>query len=96
MAPGSIMPPYPWLLTKDLNTDYTASKIKVLQSLGTPYPDGFADKAVDDLKAQAKKITESLAKDKITQENLENKEIVALIAYLQRLGTDIKIKEPSK
>ena len=95
MAPGSIMPPYPWLLTKDLNTDYTASKIKVLQSLGTPYPDGFADKAVDDLKAQAKKITESLAKDKITQENLENKEI-ALIAYLQRLGTDIKIKEPSK
>ena len=34
--------------------------------------------------------------DKITQENLENKEIVALIAYLQRLGTDIKIKEPSK
>jgi cytochrome c oxidase cbb3-type subunit I/II len=96
MAPGSIMPPYPWLLTKDLNTDYTASKIKVLQSLGTPYPDGFADKAVDDLKAQAKKITESLAKDKITQENLENKEIIALIAYLQRLGTDIKIKEPSK
>jgi cytochrome c oxidase cbb3-type subunit I/II len=96
MAPGSIMPPYPWLLTKDLNTDYTASKIKVLQSLGTPYPDGFADKAVDDLKAQARKITESLAKDKITQENLENKEIVALIAYLQRLGTDIKIKEPSK
>ncbi|MBL0098760.1 MAG: cytochrome-c oxidase, cbb3-type subunit I [Saprospiraceae bacterium] len=96
MAPGSIMPPYPWLHKKDLNTQYTASKIKVLQSLGTPYPDGFADKAVDDLKAQSKKIAESLAKDKITQENLENKEIVALIAYLQRLGTDIKVKVPSK
>lgn len=96
MAPGSIMPPYPWLHKNDLNTGYTASKIKVLQSLGTPYPDGFADKAVDDLKAQAKKITESLSKDKITQENLENKEIVALIAYLQRLGTDIKVKTPSK
>ena len=92
MAPGSIMPPYPWLMKNDLNTNYTASKIKVLQSLGTPYP----DKAVDDLKIQAKKISESLAKDKITQENLENKEIVALIAYLQRLGTDIKVKEPSK
>jgi len=92
MAPGSIMPPYPWLHKKDLNTDYTASKIKILQSLGTPYPEGFAEKAVDDLKAQAKGITESLAKDKITQENLENKEIVALIAYLQRLGTDIKVK----
>jgi len=96
MAPGSIMPPYPWLHKNDLNTGYTASKIKVLQSLGTPYPDGFADKAVEDLKAQAKKITESLSKDKITQENLENKEIVALIAYLQRLGTDIKVKTPSK
>lgn len=96
MAPGSIMPPYPWLMKNDLNTNYTASKIKVLQSLGTPYPDGFADKAVDDLKIQAKKIAESLAKDKITQENMENKEIVALIAYLQRLGTDIKVKDPSK
>jgi cytochrome c oxidase cbb3-type subunit I/II len=96
MAPGSIMPPYPWLHKNDLNTGYTASKIKVLQSLGTPYPDGFADKAVDDLKAQAKKITESLSKDKIIQENLENKEIIAMIAYLQRLGTDIKVKTPSK
>jgi cytochrome c oxidase cbb3-type subunit I/II len=96
MAPGSIMPPYPWLMKNDLNTGYTASKIKVLQSLGTPYPEGFADKAVDDLKIQAKKVAESLAKDKITQENLENKEIVALIAYLQRLGTDIKVKQPSK
>ncbi|MGB4959659.1 MAG: cytochrome-c oxidase, cbb3-type subunit I [Saprospiraceae bacterium] len=93
MAPGSIMPPYPWLHKDDLNTSYTAAKIKVLQSLGTPYPEGFADKAVDDLKAQAKKITESLNKDKITQENLESKEIVAVIAYLQRLGTDIKVKE---
>jgi cytochrome c oxidase cbb3-type subunit I/II len=96
MAPGSIMPPYPWLMKNDLNTNYTGSKIKVLQSLGTPYADGYAEKAVDDLKAQAKKISENLAKDKITQEGLENKEIVALIAYLQRLGTDIKVKTPSK
>ncbi len=92
MAPGSIMPPYPWLLENDLNTNYTSSKIKILQSLGTPYPDGYADVAVNDLKDQAKKIAESLAKDNIKQENLENKEIVALIAYLQRLGTDIKVK----
>ncbi len=92
MAPGSIMPPYPWLLEDDLNTNYTSSKIKILQSLGTPYPSGFADVAVDNLKNQAKKIAESLAKDNIKQENLENKEIVALIAYLQRLGTDIKVK----
>jgi cytochrome c oxidase cbb3-type subunit I/II len=95
MAPGSIMPPYPWLHKNDLNTDYTASKIKILQSLGTPYPEGFADKAVEDLNLQAKKIAESLTKDKIEQEGLEKKEIVALIAYLQRLGTDIKVKAPA-
>jgi cytochrome c oxidase cbb3-type subunit I/II len=96
MAPGSIMPPYPWLLENDLNTNYTSSKIKILQSLGTPYPDGYADVAVNDLKDQAKKIAASLAKDNIKQENLENKEIVALIAYLQRLGTDIKVKPEIK
>ena len=96
MAPGSIMPPYPWLHKNDLNTSYTASKIKILQSLGTPYPEGFADKAVEDLKIQDKTVAASLAKHKITQENLENKEIVALIAYLQRLGTDIKVKDSSK
>lgn len=96
MAPGSIMPPYPWLMKNDLNTGYTASKIKILQSLSTPYPEGFADKAVEDLNIQAKKIAESLKKDKIEQEGLEKKEIVALIAYLQRLGTDIKVKAPVK
>jgi cytochrome c oxidase cbb3-type subunit I/II len=96
MSPGSIMPTYPRMFTKDLETAYTAAKIKTLQSLNTPYPDGYADKAVADLKIQAKKIADALKKDKITQENLENKEIVAVIAYLQRLGTDIKVKTPSK
>ncbi len=92
MSPGSIMPPYPWMLRRDLNTDYTAAKIKVLQQLGTPYPEGYADQAVADLKAQAAEIAKSLRGDGIEQEGLENKEIIALIAYLQRLGTDIKPK----
>ena len=92
MSPGSIMPPYPWLLRKDLNTEYTAAKIKVLQTLGTPYPDGFADQAVADLEEQAAQVAKSLRADGIEQEDLEKKEIIALIAYLQRLGTDIKPK----
>jgi cytochrome c oxidase cbb3-type subunit I/II len=90
MSPGSIMPPYPWLAKDNLNTDYTASKIKVLQSLGTPYPEGYADKAVADLEAQAKIVAESLRADGVDGEELEKKEMIALIAYLQRLGTDIK------
>lgn len=93
MSPGSIMPPYPWLFKNEINTKYTAAKIKTLQTLGTPYPDGYADRAVEDLEKQAKQVAERLSKDGINQDNMEKKEIVALIAYLQRLGTDIKVKQ---
>ena len=89
MSPGSIMPPYPWLIEDDLSTKYTAAKIKVLQSLNTPYPEGYAEQAVDDLENQAKEVAEQLRSEGVEQDDLENKEIVALIAYLQRLGTDI-------
>jgi cytochrome c oxidase cbb3-type subunit I/II len=92
MSPGSIMPPYPWLIRDELSTNLTAKKIKALKTLGTPYPDGFEDVAVEDLKKQAEGIANSLRKDGIKQDNLEEKEIIALIAYLQRLGTDIKPK----
>jgi cytochrome c oxidase cbb3-type subunit I/II len=94
MSPGSIMPPYPWMLEDDLNTTYTNAKIKTLQgAFNVPYPEGYAEgQAMEDLKAQAEAITASLRKDGIEQEDLEKKEIVALIAYLQRLGTDIKPK----
>ena len=90
MSPGSIMPDYPWLFDKDLDTKYTSAKIRVLQSMGVPYPEGFAEVAEENLKTQALTVVESLKNDGIEQENLEAKRIVALIAYLQRLGTDHK------
>ena len=90
MSPGSIMPPYPWLITRDLNTDRLPKQIEVLRMLGTPYPEGYAsDQAMTDLEEQADEIAASLRADGIEQEGLERKEITALIAYLQRLGTDI-------
>lgn len=92
MSPGSIMPAYPWMIEDDLNTDYTAAKIKVLRSLNTPYEKGLEDRVQEVMQKQAKGIAESLRADGIEQERLEEKEIVALIAYLQRLGTDIKPK----
>jgi cytochrome c oxidase cbb3-type subunit I/II len=88
MAPGSIMPRYPWLIEDQLNANNTMAKIKAMIRLGVPYPEGYENKALADMETQAKEITSSLKKDGI--ETLPDREIVALIAYLQRLGKDIK------
>ena len=91
MSPGSVMPAYPWLLDDNLDTASTRSKIRAMQKLGVPYAAGFEDKANEDLMQQANSIVESLKKDKI--ETPPTKEIIALIAYLQRIGKDIKLEE---
>lgn len=92
MSPGSIMPAYPWMLRDEMDYGTLPKKIKVLRSLGTPYPEGYEDQAIADLKKQASEVAERLRKDGIDDEKLEKRDIVALIAYLQRLGTDIKPK----
>ncbi len=89
MSPGSIMPPYPWLLTDKLNTDHTVGKIGAMRSLGVPYPEGYEAQALDDMQKQGMEITKRLEESKIIA-NWDD-EIIALIAYLQRLGTDIKV-----
>ena len=89
MSPGSIMPHYQWLLTDDLDTSTTPKKIEVMRRLGVPYPDGYEKIANQDLRKQAEEITDDLQKNGAPAES--NKEIIALIAYLQRLGTDIKV-----
>ena len=88
MSPGSIMPSYPWLLTQDLDTSDTRAKIRGLRSVGVPYRAGYENEANDDLRMQSEEIAEDLQKNGAPAES--NKEIIALIAYLQRLGTDIK------
>ena len=91
MSPNSIMPTYTWLLDDDINVSMIKGKIKAMQKLGVPYPDGYEDIAEGDLNKQAEKIAASLKKDGI--ETASNKEIIALIAYLQRLGKDIKAEK---
>ncbi len=87
MSPRSLMPPYPWLFEDELNTKYTAKKVSVMRTLGVPYEEGYEERALADLQAQARGVVANLEGDGI--EVNENLEIVALIAYLQRLGTDI-------
>ncbi len=93
MSPGSLMPQYVWLLDNKLDIASTPAKIRAMQTLGVPYPKDYDKIANDDLMKQAESIAASLKKDKI--ETPPDAEIVALIAYLQRVGKDIK-SEPKK
>ena len=88
MSPGSIMPNYQWLLDDVIDTTSTGAKIRAMQKLGVPYPAGYDKIANQELMTQADSIKSNLKKDKI--ETKSNAEIVALIAYLQRMGKDIK------
>jgi cytochrome c oxidase cbb3-type subunit I/II len=93
MAPGSIMPTYPWLFEKSIDLASTKSKIHAMRKLGVPYPDNYESIADNDLKIQADAITANLKKEKI--EIKSDKQIIALIAYLQRVGKDIKANKSS-
>ncbi|MBL9126972.1 MAG: cytochrome-c oxidase, cbb3-type subunit I [Verrucomicrobiales bacterium] len=87
-SPGSIMPPYPWLLTQKLDTSSLPARIKALRSVGVPYPEGAEATAAKELENQAKQVVLGLKTGMIDAP--ADREIIALIAYLQRLGTDIK------
>ena len=90
-SPGSIMPAYPWLLTRKLDTSATVKKVSLMRKLGVPYPENYELQAMADLKAQAKAISDNLAQTGAPMD--ADREIIALIAYLQRLGTDIRVAE---
>ena len=88
MSPGSIMPSYAWMLDDPIDTASTPAKIRAMQRLGVPYAEGYDQVANTDLMKQAETIRTNLAADKI--KTPANREIIAMIAYLQRMGTDIK------
>ena len=107
LSPGSIMPAYPWMNENDLSTDLLENKINAMKTMGVPYPENYDKKALSDLKKQANEIAIdivnnipgkklSVAEKAEKVKSIENKEIIAIIAYLQRLGTDIKPKPTKK
>lgn len=104
VSQGSIMPAYTWMKENEMDVSLIKSKIEAMQTMGVPYPKGYENQALKDMKIQAKEIAEDIVNnlpkemqkgiDKEKEINkLKSKEIVALIAYLQRLGTDIKVKQ---
>ncbi|MCB0345203.1 MAG: cytochrome-c oxidase, cbb3-type subunit I [Bdellovibrionales bacterium] len=91
-TPDSIMPSYSWLYDDDLDTSLTKKKIKAFKTMGAPYSEEEVNEANALLDAQAKKVTDQLVEEGVqAPPGLQKKEIIALIAYLQRLGTDIKV-----
>jgi len=94
MSPGSIMPRYPWLIDDKLDVSSLKAKISVMRTLGVPYPDEYESQAQADLNKQAEEIANDLLDNGIVVE--PDREIVALIAYLQRLGIDIKAEVAQK
>ena len=91
VSTGSIMPAYPWLYEQMIDKSLTAGKINALRKIGVPYADGYEEIANNELDAQAQKIAEGLKMEGYETPN--EAEIIALIAYLQRLGTDIKLEK---
>lgn len=105
---GSIMPKYFWLAQDMLDISNTADKINAMRTLGVPYEEGFEDIANESLMAQAKVIADELNQagvsrpEKVKGEETTpsmipltgEEEIIALIAYLQRLGRDATTTQP--
>lgn len=95
---NSIMPRYSWLLTSGIDIMRTPKMIKAMQTLGVPYPQGYHNQANADLEKQALAISADLVKETEIQQimafegvkDLTYTKMVAIIAYLQRIGTDIK------
>lgn len=87
LVQNSIMPAYPIFETTNLNFNGIPRRVKAAYQLGAPYTIEL-DQSIELAKAQAKLIAEDIVKNG-GPEGLEDKQVVALIAYLQRLGTDL-------
>ena len=81
----SIMPAYPWLITSTIDFDSLEKKVAVSNKLGVPYSDEDLSDTSERAKEQAKKIADVLKKQGV-KEDVSDKQITALIAYLQALG----------
>jgi len=102
ISPGSNMPPYPHLRTETIDFGGSAAKLRAMRSVGVPYKPEQIQTAAENAQAAATAIAAGLAKDAgVTVcdtptegcELVVNSRMVALISYLQRLGT-VDTSEP--
>ena len=93
-SPGSVMPAYPHLLSDDIPYDDIQSRVDAMAMLGVPYGQDILANAGDAAHRQAAEVGAKLEKLG-GPAGMENKEVIALIAYLQRLGVDIRQAAPN-
>lgn len=91
-SPGSIMPAYGWLSKKKINFKVLPKKLKTLKALGVPYDNETIEGAIALAKEQAEEIMFQLAEAGVP-DSQKDKQLIALISYLQRIGTDIGEEE---
>ncbi len=92
---GSIMPPYPWLTRSDLNFDVIPQRMRAMRTLGVPYTDEEIDGAVEAARMQASEIAQKVVEQDSSFQGLQEKKVIALIAYLDRLGKDLFAPPPA-
>ena len=85
----SIMPAYAHFLTKPIDFDRIQSRVDAMAMVGVPYGDAV-NKAPGMAREQARQIAAAIV-EQGGPAGLEDKEIVAMVAYMQRLGRDIKV-----
>jgi cytochrome c oxidase cbb3-type subunit I/II len=92
-TPGSVMPRYPHLLRDPIDDALVEAKMRAMRTVGVPYSDGEIATAKAAIAAQAQAIASEVEAQKGPL-GLADREITALTAYLQRLGTDIRWRRP--
>jgi len=97
IRPGSVMPAFTWLYSNKVDFDSMPSRVQAMRFMGVPYSDTEYYAAQTDAVAQGKAVADriiSQASDdneskQLARMHLEDKEVTALVAYLQRMGTDL-------
>ncbi len=91
IEPRSHMPDYAFLAERPLDLSLSSRKLEVLRGLGHPYSEADVDGAAAAAMAQAEQVVVSLRQDGIELSDVQARsETIALIAYMQRLGSDIE------
>ncbi|MFI5301365.1 MAG: cbb3-type cytochrome c oxidase subunit II, partial [Polyangiales bacterium] len=84
ISQGSIMPAYAFMATAKLDVASVPAKLRAMKTIGVPYTNDDITRSIDDAKAQAQEIATDLGANGAKADS--ESELVALIAYLQRIG----------